>query len=118
MAVAKASPAETVMLEIRDCRHGIPTELLIRLREANSETGVGLTGTRERLNELNGKLEIESDRHGTSLRAIVSLPFVAPSVPHEDFTQVTFDGETMADALLMASTTGLASRSGRAASGF
>jgi len=105
--------AGTVTLEIRDWGCGIPTERLNRLREASSETGVGLAGMRERLNELNGKLEIESDAHGTSLRAIVPLPVVAPSVLHEDFTQVAFDGERMADALLMVSTTGLASSSGR-----
>jgi two-component system NarL family sensor kinase len=97
--------AETVLLEIRDCGRGIPMERLTRLREASSETGVGLTGMRERLTELNGKLEIESDRHGTSLRAIVPLPVVAPSVPHEDSTQLAFDCETTTDALLMVSTT-------------
>jgi signal transduction histidine kinase len=110
--------AETVMLEIRDCGRGIPMERLTRLREANSETGVGLAGMRERLTELNGKLEIESDRHGTSLRAIVPLPVVVPSLPHEDSTQLAFDCETTADALLMVSTTGLASSSGQTASGF
>jgi signal transduction histidine kinase len=110
--------AETVLLEIRDCGRGIPMERLTRLREASSETGVGLAGMRERLTELNGKLEIESDRHGTSLRAIVPLPVVATSVPHADSTQLAFDCETTADALLLVSTTGLASSSGQTASGF
>ena len=71
--------AETVMLEIRDCGRGIPTELLNRLRETSPEVGVGLAGMRERLNELSGKLEIESDGHGTSMRAIVPLPAIARS---------------------------------------
>jgi signal transduction histidine kinase len=110
--------AENVVLEIRDCGRGIPMERLVRLRGANSETGVGLAGMRERLNELNGKLEIESDLHGTSLRAIVPLPVVAPSVPGEDSTPVPYDGGTMAGALLMVCTTGLASNAGQAASGF
>jgi two-component system, NarL family, sensor kinase len=110
--------AETVLLEIRDCGRGIPMERLTRLREASSETGVGLAGMRERLTELNGRLEIESDRHGTSLRAIVPLPVVAPLVPHEDSTRFAFGGETTADALLMVSTTGLASSPGQTASGF
>jgi signal transduction histidine kinase len=79
--------AETVMLEIRDCGRGIPTELLNRLREASSETGVGLAGMRERLNELNGKLEIESDGHGTSMRAIVPLPAIARSAETKDCRQ-------------------------------
>ncbi len=110
--------AENVVLEIRDCGRGIPMERLVRLRGANSETGVGLAGMRERLNELNGKLEIESDLHGTSLRAIVPLPVVAPSVPGEDSTPVPYDGGTMAGALLMVCTTGLTSNAGQAASGF
>lgn len=79
---------ETVILEIRDCGCGIPTELVNRLREANSEAGVGLAGMRERLNELNGKLEIESNGHGTSLRALVPLPVIAQSVPYEDSKHV------------------------------
>jgi len=105
--------AETVLLEIRDYGRGIPMERLTRLREASSETGVGLAGMRERLTELNGRLEIESDCNGTSLRAIVPLPVVAPSVPREDSTQLAFDCETAADALLLVSTTGLASSQGR-----
>jgi signal transduction histidine kinase len=65
---------ETVILEIRDCGRGIAPAVLSRLRAASSESGVGLAGMRERLNKLNGKLEIEADDHGTLLRAIVPLP--------------------------------------------
>jgi signal transduction histidine kinase len=110
--------AETVVLEIRDCGRGIPTELLRRLREASSETGVGLAGMRERLNELHGKLEIESDAHGTSMRAIVPLPVMARSVAHDDSKCVAFDRETTADTPLMVSKTGLADSSGQAVSRF
>ena len=60
-----------IVLEIRDDGSGIPAERLARLRETAAETGVGLAGMRERMNELNGKLEIESDGHGTTMRAIV-----------------------------------------------
>jgi signal transduction histidine kinase len=52
---------------------------------------------RERLNELNGKLEIESDCHGTNLRAIVPLRVVAPSVLHEDSKCSASDGGITAD---------------------
>jgi len=69
--------AEAVILEIADSGRGIPLELLNRLREASPETGVGLAGMRERLNDLNGELEIESNDRGTSLRAIVPLPAIA-----------------------------------------
>jgi two-component sensor histidine kinase len=63
-----------IVLEIRDDGSGIPAERLARLRETAAETGVGLAGMRERMNELNGKLEIESDGHGTTMRAIVPRP--------------------------------------------
>jgi anti-sigma regulatory factor (Ser/Thr protein kinase) len=62
---------EKIVLEIRDDGSGIPAERLARLRETAAETGVGLAGMRERMNELNGKLEVESDGHGTTMRAIV-----------------------------------------------
>ena len=62
-----------ITLEIHDDGCGIPAERLDRLRETSAETGVGLAGMRERMNELNGKLEIESDAHGTTMRAIVPL---------------------------------------------
>ena len=62
---------QKIVLEIRDDGSGIPTERLARLSETTAETGVGLAGMRERMNELNGKLEIESDGHGTTVRAIV-----------------------------------------------
>ena len=39
---------------------------------------------RERMNELNGKLEMESDGHGTTMRAIV--PLFAMSRPAENQT--------------------------------
>ena len=67
-----------MVLEIADCGRGIPAELLSRLREASAETGVGLAGMHERLNALNGKLEIESEDRGTSLKAIVPLPNISP----------------------------------------
>jgi len=63
-----------IVLEIRDDGSGIPAERLARLRETAAETGVGLAGMRERMNELNGKLEIESDGHGTTMRAILPRP--------------------------------------------
>ena len=71
---------EAVILEIRDSGRGIPSERLRRLREAGPETGVGLAGMRERLRELNGKLEIESDDNGTRMRAIIPRYAIAGSL--------------------------------------
>ncbi|HKN15504.1 MAG TPA: sensor histidine kinase [Candidatus Sulfotelmatobacter sp.] len=64
-----------VILEVRDFGKGIPEERLQLLSGLGAGTGVGLAGMRERLLELNGRLEIESDTHGTTMRAIV--PFSA-----------------------------------------
>src|ERR1700680_3601583 len=70
---------EAVILEIRDFGKGIPEERLQLLHGVSAETGVGLAGIRERLHELNGKLEIESDGCGTNMRATV--PLYATSLP-------------------------------------
>ena len=64
---------DKLILEIRDYGRGIPADRLDRLRQASAETGVGLAGMRERLLEMNGRLEIESDGNGTIMRAIVPL---------------------------------------------
>jgi two-component system, NarL family, sensor kinase len=77
------------ILEIRDFGCGIAAERLAGLREVNGETGVGLAGMRERLNELNGRLELESDGHGTNVRAIVPLPMTMPYLQARDFGQVS-----------------------------
>lgn len=64
---------DAVILEIIDFGKGITAERLLLLNGVSSETGVGLAGMRERLDELGGKLEIESDARGTSMRATVPL---------------------------------------------
>jgi len=71
---------ETIVLEIRDNGCGIPAERLVRLRETSAETGVGLAGMRERMLELNGQLEMESDAHGTTLRAVVPFSAINGSI--------------------------------------
>ena len=71
---------EDLVLEVKDDGCGISAERLDRLREASADTGVGLAGMRERMNELKGKLEIESDGHGTTMRATVPLPATTRSV--------------------------------------
>jgi signal transduction histidine kinase len=70
---------DTIILEIRDFGKGISAERLPLLRGVSAETGVGLAGMRERLRELNGKLEIESDGHGTTMRAVVPRYAMAQS---------------------------------------
>ena len=69
---------DAVVLEVRDFGRGIPEERLRVLHGVTAESGVGLAGMRERLQELNGSLEIESDGSGTSMRATV--PLYAPGL--------------------------------------
>lgn len=70
---------DAIILEIRDFGKGISAERVLLLGGASAETGVGLAGMRERLRELNGKLEIESDGHGTTMRAVVPRYAMAQS---------------------------------------
>lgn len=63
---------EAVFLEVRDFGHGIPQEVLESFRTSANGVGVGLAGIRERLREVDGKLDLTSARDGTTLR--VSVP--------------------------------------------
>ncbi len=71
--------AEAVILQVRDYGRGIPTELINGLGDSVRHSGVGLAGMRERLNELNGRLEIQPADPGTRLLAIVPLSAKAAS---------------------------------------
>ena len=62
--------AQAAILEVRDYGRGIPKELP---NCSDRDSGVGLAGMRDRLNDLNGKLEIEPADPGTRLRATVPL---------------------------------------------
>jgi len=61
------------VMEIKDNGHGIAPDVLRRFRESGAGSGVGLTGMRERVRELRGKLIVESDEHGTTLRVTVPV---------------------------------------------
>jgi signal transduction histidine kinase len=62
-----------VTLQVEDYGRGVPDETLKRLRTAKAVVGVGITGMRERVRQLGGRLEIESDDKGTLIKA--TLPF-------------------------------------------
>ena len=51
----------------------MPREWLSRMGPPVQDSGVGLAGMRERLNELRGGLEIEAADPGMRLRAVVPL---------------------------------------------
>jgi signal transduction histidine kinase len=62
-----------LVLEIHDNGQGFSPEGLAAFRNSKPTTSVGLAGMRERLRELGGRLEIESGKSGTLLRAIVPV---------------------------------------------
>jgi signal transduction histidine kinase len=63
---------ESVVLTVRDYGVGIPNEVLDRFR-SSSTSGVGLAGMRERIRELGGTFDVESNNQGTCVRVIVPL---------------------------------------------
>jgi PAS domain S-box-containing protein len=65
--------AEQVLLEIADNGCGIAPEVLKRFHEVGVGMGIGLTGMRERVRELGGKLLIHSSSTGTSVTVVFPL---------------------------------------------
>ena len=61
-----------VVLTVKDYGMGVPREVLDRFWRTGN-VGVGLAGIRERLKELGGGLEIESNLDGTLLRATIPV---------------------------------------------
>ncbi len=66
-----------ISLSVRDYGKGIPAERLVKMNGCGSDVGVGLAGMRERLKELGGRLDSESDSKGTLLKASIPSPKAA-----------------------------------------
>jgi signal transduction histidine kinase len=96
-AVRYAREPKAVTLEIQDFGRGIPEERLARLRSAGGDAGVGLAGMRERMRELCGRLEIESGRGGTLMRAVVPLFAMAGSLLNGELNGGSGSGELFGD---------------------
>jgi signal transduction histidine kinase len=62
-----------VCLTIGDNGKGISHELLTRFQAEGSNSGVGLSGMRERVSELGGRLDIHSSAAGTMIAAVIPL---------------------------------------------
>jgi PAS domain S-box-containing protein len=60
-------------LEVRDEGKGIEQEILGNWFGSRKGVGVGISGMRERMKDLGGKLEIESSSAGTTVRATIPL---------------------------------------------
>jgi len=63
-----------VSLEVRDNGKGMPPESLSPTHHSKQIIGVGILGMRERLSQLGGTLQIESNKSGTTLK--VSVPIL------------------------------------------
>ena len=61
-----------LIVQIRDEGKGIPREKQVELTELG-RAGVGLGGIRERLRQLGGALEIQSEGSGTEIRAVLKI---------------------------------------------
>jgi signal transduction histidine kinase len=62
-----------VRIEVQDQGKGIPPDKKLELLSAGTP-GVGLRGMRERLRQLGGTMEINSDGNGSGTRVVVRLP--------------------------------------------
>ena len=62
---------DNLRLEIEDAGKGVPPEKQSLLTSSGA-SGVGVSGMRERLRQLGGSLEIQSDANGT--RVTATLP--------------------------------------------
>ena len=69
---------ETVTLAIRDAGRGVPEQVLSHFRETGT-AGIGLAGMRERVADLGGQLQVESNGSGTLLKATIPLSAAASS---------------------------------------
>ena len=56
-----APSSDQVVLRVRDYGKGMPREVLERFHQNRAPGGVGLAGMRERIHELGGQLEMDSD---------------------------------------------------------
>jgi PAS domain S-box-containing protein len=68
-------------LTVRDHGRGIPENILERFRHSKLGGGVGLAGMAERVGEVGGQLQIESDPSGTTL--IAKIPVMMPNSRYE-----------------------------------
>ena len=71
------SHGQQVILEVEDRGNGMPQDKLRTLARVG-RIGVGFGGMRERLRQLNGTLEVQSDGNGTLVTATLPLEPLSP----------------------------------------
>jgi signal transduction histidine kinase len=77
--VSLQSLPDKLILRVKDYGNGIPRDLLTNFQTKGMSFGVGLSGMRERVRELKGQLDIQSNSLGTVVT--VTLPRVAEVKP-------------------------------------
>jgi signal transduction histidine kinase len=73
----KASEHEAVFT-VRDFGRGMPAQLIQGSQTNGDRFGVGLSGMRERVNDLGGKFELQSGAEGTAITVSIPLAAEAP----------------------------------------
>jgi signal transduction histidine kinase len=68
----------SVEMRVRDYGKGMSQIVLERFESGTGDLGLGISGMRERVRELGGKLEVQSDSAGTLI--VASLPVIAPVI--------------------------------------
>jgi len=71
--------ADGVVVSVSDQGQGIPDGVLDHSSRAKT-VGVGITGMRERVRQLGGRLEIETGRNGTTVKATVPNRHFRPTM--------------------------------------
>lgn len=72
--VRMAIDGQGLVLSVKDYGKGMAPEKVEKFMKAGTHVGVGLGGMRERVRDLGGTLELQSDGAGTAVK--VTLPFV------------------------------------------
>lgn len=62
-----------LVLEVEDRGKGMAPPTLDKVRKGGPWIGVGMSGMRERMRQVGGRIEVESGRPGTTIRALVPL---------------------------------------------
>ena len=73
--VSLITSGSTATLKVKDYGRGLPADVLEAFRTEGTGTGVGLAGMTQRIREIGGRLEINSNSDGTEVVASVPLRF-------------------------------------------
>ena len=77
-SIELARGSQQITLLLRDRGKGIPLPTLQALRHGLLTQGVGFAAMQERLREVGGHLQVDSNSEGTCLRAVIPLKNETP----------------------------------------